>query len=173
MLNFNQDTLCGCCECNPSFSPPTSDERCTNVIDNCSLTYCNFDKILRDKPSVDCLRKTKNNILMMVEIKNQPSSNIDIENIKLKISSTIEYLFNNEPEIAILKKVFILSLSPQKQPRRVGNRQSSSFNKIGNFLAHKRISVFCNRYYNYKIGDMAYKLFSKVALCSDTDEICK
>ena len=45
--------------------------------------------------------------------------------------------------------------------------------KIGNFLADKKVSIFSNRQYNYVVNNQPYKVFSKIALCSETDEMCK
>lgn len=173
MLNFNQATLCECCECNPASHNQTSEEKCTNVLKNCILKYCNFDAVLRHAPSVDCIRITKKDYLMLVEIKNQPTSNIDKELIEQKIVSTTQYLLNNEPQLINLKKLFVLSIPQQKQPRKTNHRQSSNYIRIGNFLADKRVSIFNNRQYNYMVNNQPYKVFSKIALCSETDEICK
>lgn len=173
MLNFNQATLCECCECNPSSHNPTSEETCTNVLKHCILRYCNFDTVLKREPSVDCIRVSKKGHLILVEIKNQPTSNIKKELVEQKIVSTTQYLLENDPQLASLKKVFVLSIPQQKQPRKTNHRQSSNYIKIGNFLADKKVSIFSNRQYNYVVNNQPYKVFSKIALCSETDEVCK
>lgn len=173
MLNFNQATLCECCECNPNTHNPTEEEKCTNVLENCTLRYCMFDKVLLKKPSVDCIRITKQGYLTLVEIKNQPTANIDNELLKKKIKTSTQYILDKEPELGKLKRLFFLSISAQKQPKKVNNRQSQYYTKIGNFLAHKRVSIFDNRIYRYTIDNQTHSVFSKVVLCSDTDELCK
>lgn len=173
MLNFNEATLCECCECNPGTHNPTTEEKCTNILDKCILKYCNFDTVLHNEPSVDCIRITKQNRLVLVEIKNQPTANIDKEVLQRKIEATTRYLLNNEHQLTNLKRIFLLSIPEQKQPKRTNNRQSQYYIKIGNFLAHKRVSIFNNRIYRYKINEHTYSVFSTIALCSDLDELCK
>ena len=173
MLNFNQSTLCECCECNPTSHKPTQNEICTNVLNNCILKYCNFDMVLRSKPSVDCIRITKQGYLMLVEIKNQPTANIDKSSLQQKIESTTQYLLKNEPKLVSLKRLFLLSISEQKQPKKLNNKQSQNYIKIGKFLAHKRVYIFNNRVYKYIINNQKYSVFSRIASCSDTDELCK
>lgn len=173
MLNLDQATLCECCECNPALHNPTQKEICTNILDSCTLRYCMFDKVLQNTPSVDCIRITKQKHLALVEIKNQPTANIDKELLKQKIASTTQYLLDNEPHLGSLKRRFFLSIPEQKQPKRINNKQSHNYIKIGNFLAHKRVSIFNNRIYKYILNNQTYSVFSKVILCHDTEKLCK
>lgn len=104
---------------------------------------------------------------------NQPSTNIDIDQIKAKIYQTIKYLINNYFSLSQKKKIFLLSISEHKQPKKVGKTINIYFDKFGKYLLSKKLSIFNNRIYNFEIELVQYNVFSKVIFCSDVDSFLR
>lgn len=132
-INFDEASLCECCECNPINNPPIED-RCPYVLKNTIQKYCKFDSVKTEGASVDCLTMHRKGFLVLLEIKNQPSTNIDIDQIKAKIYQTIKYLINNYFSLSQKKKIFLLSISEHKQPKKVGKTINIYFDKFGKYL---------------------------------------
>lgn len=169
-INFEEATLCECCECNPINHPPSFQE-CGNVINDLHCKYCRFDNIQKkDNKSVDCLKLiSKKDILALIEIKNKPSSTLIPEQIKGKIIDTISYLIDEENDLAQKKKLFLLCLSEQKQPRNKPRTFNKYFFEFGKLIMNNNIKIFNGRYIKFSINSVPYCVFSKIILCSETE----
>ena len=174
MLNCNDATLCECCEANPINNPKSADETCNDVLDSCKLKYCRFDNIVKSKNcSVDCLRVSSDDKLIMLEIKCQNSGNIKIDNLQHKIEETVDYLVKNESELAQKKKMFLLCISEKKQKIVVSKSKSRYFFQLGKYLLNKNLSIFNGQPYRFSVSSVPYSVWAKIIYCKDADSVCK
>lgn len=90
--------------------------KCSSPIAEKYGKCCDFDEVVKNlKPrpaSVDIIFNGKK--LFLVEIKNQPLSNIDIGEVCKKIKETIIFLDKNENELLELKMHFYLAIPKEK-----------------------------------------------------------
>lgn len=173
MLNFEDGTICQCCECHPN-NVIDINHQCKTPLPSCKLKYCNFDNILRENASVDCIRESKDGYLVLLEIKNQKSSNIDKDGICKKIIETVKYLKKKEEVLYNKKRLFVLSIPDDKQIDNVSPEKMSYYFKIGNYLYSKTLSLFNENVYYFDIGKNEIEnVYSKISRCVETDEICK
>lgn len=141
--------------------PEEKDNRCPYVLKNTIQKYCKFDSVKTEGASVDCLTMHRKGFLVLLEIKNQPSTNIDIDQIKAKIYQTIKYLINNYFSLSQKKKIFLLSISEHKQPKKVGKTINIYFDKFSKYLLSKKLSIFNNRIYNILKLNLCSIMFSQ------------
>lgn len=173
MLNHNEKTICQCCECHSSNIPKTKAEVCERPLTNCMLKYCNFDKVQKaGKASVDCIRMTDEGNLVLLEIKNQKSKNIEPDKLNNKLIDTTSYLKYYEADLLKLNKLFVLAI-PEYKLEKEEATLSPYFVKIGEHLVYHTLSVFNGKIYKYTVDNESYDVFSKICICEDTDNICK
>ena len=153
-MNSICKTLYDCCE---------NHSNCSCTCKNLKLIYFNYDELFRRRPtqkSVDCLRyPSVQNILYMVEIKNQPIGNIrkkQRKKIEGKIKDTFRHLKRNNINYNFK---FYLAISDSK---------NTSINQIHNRLKMQAIGLFRPYYMIY-----THKIDNRVIKCSQTDTILK
>lgn len=136
-----------------------------------NLIYFNFDKLFKknhSQKSVDCLRYSNNSErLYLIEIKNQPAKNIEIEDIIGKIKDTINYL-NTKIKQEYKKYKFYLVIS-DNEVEQDSSRKRKLIKKLkllgkGLYKPFYRIEV--------KEGKK-YKIDNRVIKCSQTDIVLK
>lgn len=159
-LIFNKK-FCDCCE-----------TKCSSPIAEKYGKCCDFDEVVKNlKPrpaSVDIIFNGKK--LFLVEIKNQPLSNIDVGEVCKKIKETIIFLDKNENELLELKMHFYLAIPKEKlstlyAPHKTFCRSSQ---KIAHHLERSLLNIFETKSYRVDLGQGCVKTFpSNVKLCED------
>ena len=165
--------LCECCETKCSAQLSTN------------LKYCCFDAITKGvlRPStkeniasVDCIKDASNNGVVLLEIKNQKPSNIEISDVSLKIKETMQYLHDHEPSLfRPYNTKFFLAIPSKKYTQILCNPDnfSDDMRKFTLNLVNQIVRVFNDNEYKIKIDTTDCRLKSKIIQCEDTDILCK
>nr|DAJ29123.1 MAG TPA: hypothetical protein [Caudoviricetes sp.] len=171
-INYNKK-LCECCETKCS----------TPLVTN--LEYCGFDEIAKgvlrastreNITSVDCIRNIDdNNSIVLLEIKNQKPSNIEINEITLKIKETMQYLHDYEPLLfQPYNTKFFLAIPEQKFEQILINNQkfSCGMQKFATNMVKQILKMFNDKYYKIPIYGTECILQSKIIQCRNTEILC-
>ncbi len=163
--------------CNKCLNECCSDKTGCNI-KNCNqlvLKYFCCDDIKGQKgyqrqSFIDAIRiSEKNNICVLVEIKNRPVSNIDKEEIAKQLNSTIDYLEDNFHELLKNGIKFFVSISPSSQ------KNSKNIEDLEEAIALCKLGVFYNTFYKHKSKNkpITYRIKSNIIFCDETDFQCK
>lgn len=163
--------------CNKCLNECCSDKTDCNI-SNCNqlvLKYFCCDDITGQKgyqrqSFIDAIKiSKKNNVCVLVEIKNRPISNIDKDEVKKQLNSTIDYLEINSSEILKNGIKFFVSISPSPK------KNSKNIEELQEAIASCKLGIFYNTFYKYKSKNkpITYNIKSNIIFCDETDFQCK
>lgn len=157
-------SLCECCE-----------DKCPQKLKRSYLAFKNYDKYKADKrkKSVDALLHTKS-YLFLIEIKNQPTSNINPEELDEKIKNTLEDLHNKGCNLGKGKQFFLsiptkkLSQTPRHTPS--SGRMEYYYTKIGNAICNNNLDRFMDgKIYTTEVAKQKMQLKSHIISCQELE----
>lgn len=156
-------SLCKCCE-----------DQCIQKLKKFRLAFKNFDKYKNDrkKRSVDALFNTQT-YLFLIEIKNQPTSNIKPMELDEKIKNTLEDLQKRGCNLE-KQKQFFLSIPEEKLTQTPKHTPPSGkldfYKKIGNEICNYNLDRFMEgKIYTTKIANQEYRLKTHIISCQNLE----
>ena len=178
--------LCGCCEDRCESTPKEKPNiglcryctnQCSPILKKTSLLFKNYDKYKNKnedkkyKKSVDALLHTDSH-LFLIEIKNQPTPNIEPKEIESKIQNTLEDLKKRGCNLN-KRRLFFLSI-PEKKLNQTPKHTPASgkldyCTKIGKAIYDNSLNIFRDRTYTTEVANTTYQLMSHIVSCQDLE----